>query len=250
MKVYCLLLIFFIFSFEAYSQIDFRLNLNITNERGTKPAWNYGFGVSHRATDGIDSDLGELEMPPPPPQGLYVYFEYIMKYEEYEDVIYTNIDIKGLPEEEKFEIRHKLNIKWGSSREIHISWNNFNIPDNVDSLFIMDALNGLIIKADMKKKDSILIRNDAFTVLYIHGYYSKNPASVDENPDTKIFSYPNPVDDVLQISMNNFKSISIFNSAGIFVGEYQENNISLKYLPSGMYFYVIDNKHFGNFLKK
>lgn len=235
---------------QSYSQLDFRLNLNITNERGTKPAWNYGFGVSHRATDGVDAQLGELEMPPAPPQGLYVYFEYVIQYDTYKDIVYTNIDIKGLPVEDKFEIRHKLNIKWGASREIHISWNNLNIPENVDSLFIMDALNGIFIKTDMKKKDSILIRNDAFTVLYIHGYYSKTPASIDEEIGATVLPFPNPVADVLRFNLNEFRNINVFSSAGISVGQYSENNISVKHLPSGMYFYVIDNKHFGKFLKK
>lgn len=252
MKKILILILILIAANRLDAQMHVVVNVNVTNERGTKPVWNYGFGVSHKATDGVDKELGEIELPPAPPEGLYVYFDYIYNMHGFDDVIFTNIDIKAEPDEEHFYIKHKLNIKWGNSKEIHINWNNLAFPAQVDSVFMMDALDGAFVKADMRQKDSIILRNNAFTVMYIHVYYSKNPASIsdDDSVLNQYLAYPNPVDDILSIDKKDFDSLIVYSIDGRIIAEYGRNEVvSVKYLPKGLYFYLIDGIHYGKFLK-
>jgi hypothetical protein len=237
----------------VHSQIHNVTNLNISNDRGATLSWNYGFGVSHLATDGVDSELGEYDLPPAPPEGLYVFFEYIYNRDGMDEIISTNMDIKAVPTEEHFYIKHKLNIKWGFSKEVYIKWNNLAFSAHVDSVFIKDALNGQFIKADMKQKDSILLRNNAFSVFYIHVYYSKNPASVvDDNENLSDYQvFPNPVDDILSFGKKDFKDLIVYSIGGRVIARFENNElISLKHLQTGLYFYLIDGIHYGKFIKQ
>jgi hypothetical protein len=253
MKKYIVLILISFATLSVHSQIHSVTNLNISNDRGVTLSWNYGFGVSHLATDGVDKELGEYDLPPAPPEGLYVYFEYIYNRDGMDEIISTNMDIKALPEEEHFYIKHKLNIKWGFSKEVYIKWNNLAFSEHVDSVFIKDALNGQFIKADMKQKDSLLLRNNAFTVFYIHVYYSKNPASIIED-DEKISDYkvfPNPVVDILSLGKKDFKDLIVYSIDGRVIARFTGYEvISVNNLPRGLYFYLIDGIHYGKFIKQ
>lgn len=254
MKKYIILILLFILLAENLkSQVHSVTNLNITNDRGAKLSWNYGFGASHMATDGVDKELGEFDLPPAPPEGLYVFFEYIYNRDGLDEIISTNMDIKAVPDEEHFYIKHKLNIKWGFSKEVYIKWNNLSFSAHVDSVFIKDPFDGQFIKADMKQKDSILLRNSAFTVFYIHVYYSKNPASiVDGYENLKDYQvFPNPVDDILSIGKKDFNDLIVYSSDGRMIARFEKNElISLKHLQTGIYFYLIDGIHYGKFIKQ
>ncbi|PKL85463.1 MAG: hypothetical protein CVV22_07845 [Ignavibacteriae bacterium HGW-Ignavibacteriae-1] len=252
MKKYIVFISLLFASISVHSQIHSVINLNITNDRGATPSWTYGFGVSHLATDGVDKELGEFDLPPAPPEGLYVYFEYIYNKFGVDEIIATNMDIKALPEEEHFYIKHKLNIKWSFSKEVYIKWNNLAFSEHIDSIFIKDPFDGQFVKADMKKKDSLLLTNNAFTVFYIHVYYSKNAASVIENEiisDYEVF--PNPVVDILSVGKKDFKDLIVYSIDGRVIARFTGNEvISVNNLPRGLYFYLIDGIHYGKFIKQ
>ena len=66
----------------------------------------------------------------------------------------------------------------------------------------------------------------------------------------KSILYPNPVSDILFIDLDHFRSMELFNIAGVLVkGDIHDNEISFKQIPRGIYFLKITTENYS-FTKK
>src|SRR5690606_26411806 len=91
--------------------------------------------------------------------------------DKYYDRIWTNKDIRHTPDDvAKLFVKYKMIFRFGTGSKILLNWNKFVIPEWVDSLFIRDPLDGLVIERNMKEYDTLSWDNDGLLTLYIHAY--------------------------------------------------------------------------------
>ncbi len=113
------------------------------------------FGLASTATDGIDAALGEAELPPLPPAGVFDA-----------RFIGTDIGISQLGQGTVKDYRtgtasfsgtqtHELSYQVGSGTTITISW---DLPSDVTGL-LQDLLGGVVINKSMSGKGSQVIAN-------------------------------------------------------------------------------------------
>lgn len=113
------------------------------------------FGLAPKATDGIDAELGEAELPPIPPAGVFDA-----------RFIGTDIGISQLGQGTAKDYRtgnavfsgtktHELSYQVGAGTVIKIIW---NLPSGVTGL-LEDLFGGMLIKKAMSGKDSLKVTN-------------------------------------------------------------------------------------------
>ena len=242
-------IIFFLLTGILQSQISQRVNLKITKDNNNSKEWLLAFGVDSKASYGLDGDLGELLYPPPPPT-FYVILEFIDSTrtdstgKKIYDLIWTNLDLRPIPDNtDKWYERYKMNIYWTNTSKVKIEWNNINLLQNIDSIFVRDVMGGIVINEDMKKTNYLELNNDLIDKLFFHVYYTKYPANVKQKEKSIRTLYPNPFNNEFNINFDDFYKIDLFNSLGQLIGTFNQIN-QLKFYYNGLYFikfYLNDN---------
>jgi len=242
-------IIFFLLSGILQSQIFQRVNLKITKDNSLSKEWLLSFGIDSRASYGLDSNLGELLYPPPPPT-FYVILEFIDSTrtdstgKKIYDLIWANLDLRPIPDStDKWYEKYKMNIYWSNTNKVKIEWNNINLLQNIDSIFVRDVMGGKIVNEDMKKNNFLELNNDLIDKLFFHVYYTKSSANINEKEKSNRTIYPNPFNDELNINFYDYYKIELFNGLGQLIGTFKEFN-QLKFNYNGLYFikfYLNDN---------
>ena len=231
-------------SMSVFSKETVEININVKNDLNQTMQLNSSFGISPLATDILDTELGEQLLPPAPFKGFYAAFEFIDSTQiepdgsKYYDRIWTNKDLRHFPDSiTNYYVKHKMIFRFGSGKKIIMNWNKNSIPEMVDSIFIKDGFNGLVIKVNMKEQETMEWENDGILELYIHVYYNLKNTSVSDLPDNDIQIYPNPSDDYISIDVKNVvDSIELLDIFGRSVLTAEQNNrIYIGSLPSGVY---------------
>lgn len=232
-------------SMLVYSNEPIEININAKNDLNQKMNYSFSFGIAPNATNNNDASLGELLLPPAPPSGFYTAFEYIDSStidpdgSIYYDKIWTNKDMKHYPANTQFHyVKHKMIFKFGNGKKILLNWNKSTISDKIDSIWIKDGFDGLVLKADMKKVENLEWDNNGIQEIYIHVYYNLGTTSVNEDIATKpIFVYPNPAQDILKIDYSDqINKVEIFDIIGSLAASCNDMNyIDISKLQSGSY---------------
>jgi len=142
---------------EGGGATDWSADLNVMDAGGTETAMDLTFGMNALATDGIDSDLGEYELPPVPPAGVF----------DARFVLPNNapspIDYRGI---NNTEIVWKVKFQPSSGGyPFTLSWNPSDLPDG--SFMLTDALGGLVVSVNMKSENSVEVTNTSVNELHI-----------------------------------------------------------------------------------
>ena len=242
-----ILIFILILTSSAFSSLSQRVYLNVSSSSNPSKIFQLGFGIDPAATDTLDKNLGELLLPPPPPT-FYTAMEYIdsTKNDEqgnkFYDVIWTNLDLKGIPENmDKWLVKYKLIINWASVQSVKIEWNSQSISDNVDSIFIKDVFDGLVINQNMKTSNSITLNNDAMDKLIIYAYYTKNPSEVNVTQEFGEHIFPSPINDKLTVNYD-YDYIEFYDVLGNKVLNANNTN-SIGYLKQGIYQLIVYKNH-------
>ncbi len=164
-------IIAFIFFSVTYSQV---VNVPfIIYDNGTSQGRDtLRFGLDPTATDGIDAALGEFQLPPPPPSGIF-------------DCRFVGEDIsipqmgQGMDRDYRQGTNifvgnklHELKFQRGSTATtITISW---NMPAGITGK-LTDLVGGVIVNDTMAGSGSINITNGAINKLFMRIYYSLAP---------------------------------------------------------------------------
>jgi hypothetical protein len=131
--------------------MDIAITINDGTSSGTKIL---NFGIDPAATDGIDAALGESELPPTPPAGVF-------------DARFIGTDIgknlgQGLARDyrqgtvtAKVTHVHELAYQLGAGTVITIIW---SLPDSVKGV-LEDLFGGILVKKTMSGKDSLKVTN-------------------------------------------------------------------------------------------
>ena len=131
---------------------------NLTLENAADKSLMLSFGQAVNATDGLDPELGEIELPPPPP-GDVLDARFLLPT-GHEAVV----DIRG-PENEN--IRWSFDFQSGAGGyPMTFRWDNNLLP--AGAFYLKDAVTeGDIILINMKTQSSYTLTNSAITSLFI-----------------------------------------------------------------------------------
>jgi len=110
--------------------------------------------------------------------------------------------------------------------------------------------------------DTILVDGETYWAISIDGLCFSNPIGItifiilnttDFNQDN-LKIYPNPVNEILYLNVNNYRKIEIYSISGVLIKEFNENNIiEVEGLDSGIYLiyiYTDNNFYVEKFIKK
>lgn len=161
----------FLLSVITFSQV---VNVPlIINDNGTSQGRDtLRFGLDPSATDGIDAGLGEFQLPPPPPTGIFDC-----------RLVGEDISLPQLGQGMDRDYRqgtdiyvgnklHELKFQRGSSAtSVTISW---NLPAGITGK-LSDLVGGAIVNDTMVGSGSVNITNGAVNKLYMRIYYSLAP---------------------------------------------------------------------------
>jgi len=117
------------------------------------------FGQAATATDGLDISLGEAELPPTPPAGIFdVRFQLPIS-----SPVYSLKDFRFDGNETatwKFKFQPST-----AGYPMKICWNIADLPPG--NFVVKDEITGNIVKADMKSVDCVVVTNSAISALVI-----------------------------------------------------------------------------------
>ena len=245
----------FIFLFSVYglnAQFPIEINFNVHNDVKPDNEYNLSFGVNSLAGDTVDISLGEESLPPYPFSIFYCALEYtdstkfLHDSTKYYDEIRTNKDLRGIPNDSnKFYKKYKLHIVWYNSKKVTINWGTSPQNKNIDSIFLKDALNGILINKNMKTQNSVELSDvNSISDLYFHVYYSKSTVSVKDNNDSySDLIYPNPVENSLHFQKSNMNYFKIYDVYGnlILQNSFYKEIIDVSSLQKGFYLLYLNN---------
>ncbi len=249
MKKFWEILILLIFAAGALNAQNrfFRHGITVNDDQG-----NFfdklEFGVSEEATVGIDTALGEFEIPGHPPGGTHGFF--VVEITPDSGFI-SYVDMRPAPGEE-FYVEHEIDLMIDNRSDSYdLRWDK--LPSIIDSALIESVFGYDIFHVDMKQEIFVTVDNVALDDLILRVWYDFNPAtSVREEiaDESQISVYPNPANEYIVIksdfSMYQYKLISlegeIVTSGYSFTNEIR---IDTGNLPSGEYF-IIAEDNYGN----
>jgi len=117
------------------------------------------FGQAPTATAGLDTTLGEVDLPPSPPTGIFdARFELPVSNPTYSIKDYRNIDQENATWIFQFQPST-------AGYPIKISWDRSELPPG--NFVIKDEVTGDLVKADMRSVDNVIVTNSAIKSLMI-----------------------------------------------------------------------------------
>lgn len=238
-KIFLNLLIFCI-SLPLFSQINKPLMFNIRLDNGFNKPWeNLVLGVAPDATEKMDNNYQEIEIPDFPfPAGIFTAVCLTYDSTDKKD-IWSYRSIYGpMGDSKKFMIKYRFRVFYGYSNYVKMSW--LALPPEIDSAIIMDSFGGYKFKVNMKEKlegknEEILVEN-----FDVYVYYNFSKVGVNDQSPYTINVYPNPFQSYLNINTDtSIKMIEICNIFGVslfnVLMEGKDLSINLSHLPRDIY---------------
>lgn len=225
---------------EAISEnFDVRVRLTIDNTFAIDSLLE--FGAVSSATDGLDTHLGEIEVPPFPPPAFDIFAIFNLDTTNI-DGLYSYKDYRSVPAEaDEFYHRYTIDLNKRVPSVATISWGK--LPEYIKSARIYDKLD-ILFSADMTKTNSVTIDNKDLprVQIYIDVVYTKVPTSVQKiNDNFEVF--PNPSKGWISLSNSEkISKIEIYNELSEIVFNTNSpisDKINLVNLKDGVYFIKI-----------
>lgn len=156
---------------SAFSQV-INVPLIIFDNGASQGRDTLRFGLDPTATDGIDAALGEFQLPPPPPTGVFdcrlvgedISLPQLGQGMDRDYRTGTNIYVGNKLHELKFQ-------RGSTATSVTISW---NLPAGITGK-LTDLVGGVIVNDTMVGSGSVNISNGAINKLYMRIYYSLAP---------------------------------------------------------------------------
>ncbi|MBX7042952.1 MAG: T9SS type A sorting domain-containing protein [Ignavibacteria bacterium] len=149
------------------------------------------FGMSPAGTNGLDTCLGEVLVPPPPPIGVF----------DCRFILPTNDAVKT-----DFRKDTVQNINWRmtfqpsvSGYPVTFTWNNQTLP-STGTFFLKDEITGTIVNVNMRNVTSYTLTNSGITSLKIEYLYNQT-LSGSVSPGWNIVSVPLRTTDMLYTAL-------------------------------------------------
>jgi hypothetical protein len=159
----------------------------------------FTFGAHKNATNGLDVELGEREIPSlPPPAGVYIIYTAPPTPDR---IWLSPKDLRTLSSDSSVRHDYDLNITWTGGRlELFM---NQRLPLGIDSAYIVDAITDFpdnFIKARVDSGMVYATDNRALTRFKLLVWYRQTTSSVNEAWNSSVVIAPNPTSDVLSVT--------------------------------------------------
>ncbi|MGQ9819650.1 MAG: hypothetical protein ACUVQ1_06980 [Candidatus Kapaibacteriales bacterium] len=165
MKRLFILLSFFTFSANLFSQSPIRFNISLIGN-DTINFNKLVFGFDSSATNGIDTNLGEIELPPIiPPSGVGVYGVFVFYDSSALSNVWSYYDIRPFPKSYLDTIKFLIFVFRDFGIKLKFYWPS--VGDEFNSAWLVDEYLGTLANANMKQQNSLLIENDFLDRFYI-----------------------------------------------------------------------------------
>lgn len=161
----------------AAAQLRVELPFTVGNELGERI--RLVVGVDERATDGIDTALGEREIPPfHPPQD--IFHAALRFYDSIEgEWKWSYVDFRPLRRQDTFAVAYRFVVQRGRGRTIVLQWNH-PLPEHVDSAVVSDRITGTLVRIPFGEQQQGVITNEFLEEFVLTVWYRFGPVSVPE----------------------------------------------------------------------
>ena len=182
---------------------DLKIDFNASTDQGETQI--VSIGIDSSATEGIDTHLGEQEMPPPPPSEIF-----FIRFTLPNSFISSYSDIRFGKPDENYIYEHELKFQLGEDGvELKLRWDQ---PQGV-SINIQDMFGGVIVNEDFTPgTNEFTLTNTNITSLKLTAEYA-GVTSVDyENKPIEYVlyqNYPNPFNPTTTIKFSIGTSPSV-----------------------------------------
>lgn len=147
----------------AQERMQFRISL-IGND--TIVFNKLAFGFHSQATNGLDTSLGELDLPPfIPPSGFRLYGVFIFFDSTQSSNIWSYLDLKPYPNDLQDTVKFLLYAIRESGIKLRIRWQSF--PEEVRYAWLTDEYLGTLVQVDMLKTNFVDVNNEFLDKFYI-----------------------------------------------------------------------------------
>ncbi len=150
------------------AQLHRELPFSVGNELGE--SLTLVVGVDERATDRIDTALGERELPPfPPPQDV---FHAVLRFYDTVDQEWkwTYRDFRPPRGTDTFSIEHRVLVQRGKGRSIVLRW-AYPLPEGIDSAVLSDRVTGTLVRIRFDEAQEAHITNEFLEEFALRVWY-------------------------------------------------------------------------------
>lgn len=200
------------------------------------------YGFHPEATNGLDTSLGELDLPPfIPPSGFRLYGVFIFYDSTQSSNIWSYVDLKPYPNNSTDTIKFLLYAIRESGIKLRIRWQSF--PDVVRYAWLVDEYLGTLVQVDMLKTNFVDINNEFLDKFYIKLVLGNINSTNLENGQPFDVSYNEFEKRIYLINRSKEPvDLKFFDILGNLLDELElvgNSSISLDKLPKGIYFVEI-----------
>lgn len=159
----------------ATAQLRVELPFTVGNEKGEHV--ELVVGVDERATERIDTSLGEREIPPfHPPAG--VFHAALRFYDSVDgEWKWTYRDFRPLRRSDTFSIASRFVVQRGDARTIVLQW-EYPLPERIDSAIVTDRITGTLVRIPFGEQQQAPINNEFLEEFVLTVWYRFAPATV------------------------------------------------------------------------
>lgn len=158
------------------AQVHVELPFRVGNELGE--ALTLVVGVDERATDRIDTLLGERELPPiHPPQDI---FHAVLRFYDSVDGEWkwTYRDFRPPRSTDTFSLEYRLFVQRGRGRTLILRW-SYPLPEAIDSAVLSDRVTGSLVRIRFDTAQEGTVTNEFLEEFSLRVWY-RRPIAVEE----------------------------------------------------------------------
>ncbi|WP_337865326.1 T9SS type A sorting domain-containing protein [Ignavibacterium sp.] len=146
---------FTIFAVNVFAQQEPAVKVPITIDDGAGASKTLHFGLDPNATDGIDVQFGESDLPPYPPQGAFDT-RFLLPENNFSGTLSSWDDYRQADLPFTGQKEHRLRYQPAFGTVINITW---NFPHNSVTAVLQDIITGTLINVNLADSGSYTVTN-------------------------------------------------------------------------------------------
>lgn len=147
------LLIFFVINLSAQQEPAVKIPITIDDGAGASKTLH--FGLDPNATDGIDVQFGESDLPPYPPQGAFDT-RFLLPENNFSGTLSSWDDYRQADLPFTGQKEHRLRYQPAFGTVINITW---NFPHNTVTALLQDIITGTLINVNLADSGTYTVTN-------------------------------------------------------------------------------------------
>ncbi len=183
---------------------EFAVPIKATLNVGSTKTFVYTFGADRAATDSLDRELGEMEIPTLRPPGDIFYVWTVPPTEEL--IWLSPLDLREYIVDAPSILEYRVQVNWFGGT-LTFSYGSTPLPAQIDSMYIVDGYTEFpnnVLKMKVVPGASMQTNNPAFEEFKVLIWCNGTTTSVtEERYEQPLSLYPNPTSDAIMIRGDN-----------------------------------------------